>query len=87
MLVSSRSACALLVYSCLSMTTIATPLSAVSMTLVLSCLSWVRALCCAGLRLQLMWCCCCLSSLLTFALSSSASCVFNLAAATSVAVM
>ena len=56
MLVSSRSACALLVYSCLSITTIATPLSAVRMTLVLSYLSWVRALHCAGLRLQLVWC-------------------------------
>ena len=87
MLVSSRSACALLVYSPLSITNIATPLSAVRMTLVLSCLSWVRALYCAGLRLHWVWCWCCFRSLLTSDLNSSASWVFNLAAATSVAVM
>ena len=87
MLVSSRRACALLVYSCLSITTLATPLSAVRMTLVLSCFSWVRALHCAGLRLQWVDCWCCLSSLLTSALNSSASWVFSLAAATSVPVM
>ena len=75
MLVSSRSACALLVYSCLSMTTMATPLSAVRMTLELSCFNWVSALHCDGLRLQLLWCCCCcsLSSLLMSDLNSSAS--------------
>ena len=58
------------------MMTMATPLSTVSTTLELSCLSCVRALHCVGFRLHLLlhWdCCCCLSSLLMSDLNSSAS--------------
>ena len=54
MLVSSRSACALLVYSCLSMTTMATPLSAVRMTLELSYFNWVSALHCDGVEVAVV---------------------------------
>ena len=71
------------------MMTMATPLSAVRTTLVLPSLSCVRALHCAGLRLQWLLCCCscCFSSLLTSDLNSSASCVGSLEDACSVAMM
>ena len=71
------------------MMTMATPLSAVRTTLVLSCLSCVRALHCDGLRLQclLCCCCCCFRSLFTSDLNSSASWVGSLDDASSVAMM
>ena len=89
MLVSCSSVCALLLQSCWSMMTMATPLSTVSITLLLSFLSSVRALHCAGLRLQWLLCCCCCSfnSQLTSDLNSSASCVGSLEDACSVAVI
>ena len=68
------------------MMTMATPLSTVRTTLVLSFLTSVRALHWEGLRLHFLLCCC-LSSLLTSDLSSSASWVGNLLAACSVEVM
>ena len=70
------------------MMTMATPLSTVRATLVLSFLSSVRALCWGGLRLHCLVCCCsCFRILLMSDLSSSTSWVGSLEDACSVAVM
>ena len=71
------------------MMTMATPLSAVRSILEVSCLSWVRALCCMGFRLQwfVHWYWDCLSNLLTSDVSSSASWAGSLEEACSMAVM
>ena len=71
------------------MITMATPLSAVSTTLDVSCLSCVSALHCIGLMLLwlLHWLCCCLSRQLTSDPSYSASLNGSLEEASSIAVM
>ena len=71
------------------MMTMATPLSTVRTTLVLSFLSSVKALCSGGLRLHCLVCCCCscFNILLMSDLSLSASWVGSLEDACSVGVM
>ena len=67
--------------------TMATPLSTVRTTLLLSCLSWVRALHCAGVEVAVFVVLLLFESLFTSDLNSSASWLGTLDAASSVAVM